>query len=164
VLGRGEEQFVEAAAAVGVDGLIVADAPHEEAPRLQAACEAKGVHRVLMVAPTSTPERVVRIAARSRGFVYCVAVTGVTGARDALPTDLGQLVQRVQRVTSTPVAVGFGVSTPQQAAEVGRLADGVIVGSALVDRIARAGSPARAIEAARDFVGSLSSALRSARR
>jgi tryptophan synthase alpha chain len=164
VLARGEEQFVEAAAAVGVDGLIVADAPHEETHRLQAACEAKGVHRILLVAPTSTPERVVRIAARSRGFVYCVAVTGVTGARQALPPDLSQLVKRVQRVTTTPVAVGFGVSTPEQAAEVGRLADGVIVGSALVDRIARAESSAQAIEAARAFVAGLSAALRAARR
>ncbi len=164
VLAYGEEQLVETCTAVGVDGLIVADVPYEEAPTLQAACEGKGVHRILLVAPTSTPERVVRIASRSRGFVYCVSVTGVTGARSALPLDLEALVSRIQRVTATPVAVGFGVSTPEQAAAVAGLADGVIVGSALVNRLGKATSRDEAIESAREFVRSLSAAVRSAPR
>jgi tryptophan synthase alpha chain len=164
VLAHGEERFALDSAAAGVDGVIVADAPFEEAPRLQAACAAEGVHRVLLVAPTSTPERVVQIAARSRGFVYCVSVTGVTGARTELPSDLGALVRRIQRVTSTPVAVGFGISTPEQAVQVGRIADGVIVGSALVSRIGAAPSPRAAIAEAASFVRGLSSALASARR
>ena len=159
VLAFGEEELVQASAAAGVDGLIVADVPLEEATTLEAACEAKGVHRILMVAPTSTPERVVQIAARSRGFVYCVSVTGVTGARAALPADLNQLVARIQRVTSTPVAVGFGVSTPEQASQVARIADGVIVGSALVDRIGAAAGPSEAIESATSFVRSLRAAI-----
>lgn len=163
VVARGEKQFVRECARNGVDGVVVADVPYEEAPVLQAACEAEGVHRILMAAPTSTPERVVQIARRSRGFVYCVAVTGVTGARDALPADLGQLVDRIRRVTATPVAVGFGISTAEQAARVARLADGVIVGSALVSRIGAASSPAAAVESAVSFVAELSSAIRSAR-
>ena len=92
-----------------------------------------------------------------------MAVTGVTGARSALPKDLSQLVGRIQRVTSTPVAVGFGVSTPEQAAEVARLADGVIVGSALVDRLGAAENAGAAIAAAGAFVRSLSEGIRSAR-
>jgi tryptophan synthase alpha chain len=159
VLGYGAERLVHEGAAIGVDGLIVADAPYEEAAELGAACDAKGVHCVLMVAPTSTPERVVQIARRSRGFVYCVSVTGVTGERAALPADLRELVARVKRATRTPVAVGFGISTPEHAAEVGRLADGVIVGSALVKRIGEAPSPDSAVAEAARFARGLARAL-----
>ncbi len=163
LLAYGEERFVQDAASVGVDGLIVADAPYEEATVLQSACEAKGVHRILLVAPTSTPERIVAIATRSRGFVYCVSVTGVTGARDYLPSDLTALVARVRRVASAPVAVGFGISTPDQAAEIARISDGVIVGSAVVQRIGDAGSRAEALRSVREFVSALSGAVRAAR-
>ena len=159
-LARGEERLARDCAAAKVDGLIVADAPYEEAPELQSACEAHGVHRILMVAPTSTPERVVQISARSRGFVYCVSTTGVTGARRELPRDLSLLVDRIKRVTATPVCVGFGISTPQHAAAVGRLADGVIVGSALVSRIGAATSRSDAVFVAREFVSGLAAALR----
>ncbi len=159
-LARGEARLARDCAAANVDGLIVADAPYEEAPALQRACEAHGVHRILMVAPTSTPERIVQISARSRGFVYCVSTTGVTGARAELPSDLSQLVGRIKRVTATPVCVGFGISTPEHAAAVGRLADGVIVGSALVDRIAVAKSRSKAVSSAREFVSGLAAALR----
>jgi len=154
-LAYGEERLVQDAAAVGADGLIVADVPYEEAPALQAACEAKGVHRVLLMTPTSTPERVLQIARRSRGFVYCVALTGVTGERSELPPDLEALVARVRRVTSTPVAVGFGISNAAQVRRVAELADGVIVGSALVTRIARAGGGTAALDAAAEFVREL---------
>ncbi len=163
VLGHGPERLVQDCAAIGIDGLIVADAPYEEAAELQAASDAKGVHRVLMVAPTSTPERVIQIATRSRGFVYCVSVTGVTGERAALPVDLRELVARVKRTTTTPVAVGFGIATPEQAAEVGRLADGVIVGSALVKRIGEAATHADALAEAARFTRALARSLRTAR-
>ena len=159
VLSYGEEKLIQDAGAVGADGLIMADIPYEEAPALQAACEAKGVHRVLLVTPTSTPERVLQIAKRSKGFVYCVALTGVTGERSDLPPDLESLVARVRRVTSTPVAVGFGISNVSQVRRVAELADGVIVGSALVSRIARADSPAAALEAAAEFVRELRSGI-----
>jgi tryptophan synthase alpha subunit len=144
--------------------LIITDAPHEEGVEFQVACEAKGVHRILLVAPTSTPSRVVEIASRSRGFVYCVSVTGVTGVRERLPSDLESLVRRIGRVTATPVAVGFGISTPELAGAVARMADGVIVGSALVQRIAESGSRTEAIDNARDFVADLSRAIREVKR
>jgi tryptophan synthase alpha chain len=163
VLAHGEEQTAKDAAAAGVDGLILPDTPHEETETLSRACVEAGVQRVLLVAPTSTPERVVKIAAASRGFVYCVSVTGVTGSRAALPRDLAQLVSRIRRVTATPVGVGFGVSTPAQAAEVARLADAVIVGSALVSRIGAAPDREAAVRAARAFVAELAAAVRSAR-
>ncbi len=163
VLAYGEKVLADACATAGVDGLIVADVPYEESPVLQAACEEAGVHRVLMVAPTSTPERIVRIAGRSRGFVYCVSVTGVTGERATLAPDVEQLVARIRRVTETPVAVGFGISSAEQAAEVARFADGVIVGSALVSRIGGAADASEAVERAGAFVRELSGAVRSAR-
>ena len=160
MLARGEEAFIDSCASVGVDGLIPIDLPYEEAPKLAAACAAKGVHQVLIVAPTSPPERIVKTAQRSRGWLYCVSVTGVTGARAALPADLSQLVGRIKRVSPTPVAVGFGISTPEHAAQVGSLADGVIVGSALVSRIGASATPAEAIESATRFVRELSQAMR----
>jgi tryptophan synthase alpha chain len=163
VLAHGEERLAKDAGAAGADGLIVADVPFEATETLSRACAEHGVHRVLMVAPTSTPERVVRIAAASRGFVYCVSVTGVTGARRELPSDLAKLVARIRRVTPTPVCVGFGVSTPAQAAQVARLADGVIVGSALVSRIDAAPDREAAIRAARAFVAELRAAVNAAR-
>ena len=164
VLARGEDRFIKECAASGIDGVIVADTPYEETPALNEACAAYGVHRVLMVAPTTTPLRTVRIASASRGFVYCVSTTGVTGARASLPPDLTQLVSRIGRVTETPVCVGFGISTPEQAAEVAGLADGVIVGSALVSRIGAAPSAAAAIAAAREFVAALAEGVRGAAR
>ncbi len=163
VLSHGEERLARDCARVGVDGLILADTPFEERPLLSQACAAAGVHRIPLCAPTSTPERVVRIAHGARGFVYCVSVTGVTGARTELADDLSELVGRLQRVTSTPVCVGFGISTPAHAARVARIADGVIVGSALVERIGRADSPSTAIAAAGSFVRELAAAVRDAR-
>ncbi len=161
---HGEERFAKDCAACGVDGVIVADAPLEALPELSAACAVAGVHRIQLVAPTSTPERLVPIAAASRGFVYCVSVTGVTGERREFPPDLPLLVRRIQRVTDTPVAVGFGVATPEQAAQVARIADGVIVGSALVRRIGEAPDAAAAIRDAVRFVRDLAAAVRTARR
>ena len=163
VLAAGVEALVSAAGDRGVDGLIVADAPDEETTELSEACLCHGLHRILMVAPTSTPERVVRLARRSGGFVYCVSVTGVTGERSSLPEDVEQMVRRIQRVTSTPVGVGFGIGSPEQAAAIARFADGVVVGSALVRRIGAAPTPAAAIESAVQFVGSLAAAVRAAR-
>jgi tryptophan synthase alpha chain len=158
-LAYGYAQFAHDAAAAGADGLILSDVPYESTAELDTACEAQGVHRVLLVAPTTTPERAIHIAKRSRGFVYCVSVTGVTGARRELPIDLEQAVARLRRQTSTPIGVGFGISTPEQAAQVARFADGVIVGSALVDRIGSAKSPREAIETASEFVRALRSGL-----
>lgn len=163
-LAYGERRLIADCASAGVDGLILADTPHEEAPELTRACAELGVHRILLCAPTSTPERVVKIAAKGRGFVYCVSVTGVTGARTELARNLEELVGRIQRVSATPVCVGFGISRPEHAREVARIADGVIVGSALVDRIGRAPTPREAIASATELVRELAEAVRTARR
>jgi tryptophan synthase alpha chain len=163
IMAMGEEQYVEACAASGVDGVMPVDLPFDEAPMLGAACGAKGVHQILLVAPTTTPERTVQIAQRSAGWIYCVSVTGVTGARPDLPSDLEALVGRIQRVSALPVCVGFGVSTGEHAREVARIADGVIVGSALVQRVGQGGSRAEIVERAAGFVRELSAAVRSAR-
>jgi tryptophan synthase alpha chain len=162
-LAYGAKRLAADCAAAGVDGLILADTPYEEALELTRACEAAGVHRILLCAPTSTPERVVRIAGQARGFVYCVSVTGVTGARSELARNLGELVGRLKRVAPIPVCVGFGISRPEHAAEVARLADGVIVGSALVDRIGKGKDARAAIRSAAELVRELAQAVRTAR-
>jgi len=116
----------------GIGGVIVPDLPPDMAgPWLSAS---DGIDTVFLAAPTSTPERLAKVGAMSRGFVYCVSSTGVTGERGELPPELGSLAARVKAATRLPVAVGFGVSTPEQAAAVAGLADGVIVGSAIVRR------------------------------
>ena len=141
VLTAGVEAFVLRAAAAGASGLIVPDLPHDEAGEVRAACDAEGLALVPLVAPTTTPERVAEIGASARGFIYTVSLTGITGERAELPPRLTETVERVRAASSVPVAVGFGISTPQQASAVGDLADGVIVGTRIV-RAAGEGGPA----------------------
>lgn len=128
----GVQRFVTDAAAAGIDGLIVPDLPPEEADELEAACRQAGLATIYLLAPTSTEERIRYVAAHCTGFIYLVSVTGITGARTDLPPDLADFVARVRRHTNLPLAVGFGIATEQQAAAVAAIADGVIVGSALV--------------------------------
>jgi tryptophan synthase alpha chain len=128
----GVQRFVADAVAAGIDGLIVPDLPPEEADELIDACRAAGVATIFFVAPTSTEARIQYVAARATGFIYLVSVTGITGIRSELPPYLTDFVQRVRRHTDLPLAVGFGISTGAQAAAVAQIADGVIVGSALV--------------------------------
>src|SRR5206468_10364505 len=116
----------------GVDGAIVVDMPPEESEPLASEAAAAGLDLVYMVAPTSTPPRVRLIAQKSRGFIYVVSLTGVTGERQELPADMAAQVAAIRRVTTMPVCVGFGISTPAQVAAVGRVADGAAVGSAIV--------------------------------
>lgn len=116
----------------GVSGVIVPDMPPDMAPQWLSASE--GIDTVFLAAPTSTPERLAKVGELSSGFVYCVSTTGVTGERADLPSELSELVSRVKAATDLPVAVGFGVSTPEQAASVAAITDGVVVGSALVRR------------------------------
>jgi len=134
LMAYGFEQIVTDAAAAGVDGFIVPDLPPEEAEEFEALCAEHELALIYLLAPTSTPERIALIAEKSQGFIYLVSLTGVTGTRQALPTDLAAFIQRVRAVTNKPLAVGFGISDGAQAKEVGQLADGVIVGSALVKR------------------------------
>ena len=150
----GHDAFVERAAAAGASGLIVPDLPRVESSELRALCDAHGLARIPLAAPSSTDERMRAIGADARGFVYTVSLTGTTGERTELPPELTATVGRVRAVTDLPVAVGFGISTPDQAAAVGEVADGVIVGSRLV----RAAGEGGAAEVGR-LVGGLAEAL-----
>jgi tryptophan synthase alpha chain len=142
VLTAGAEAFALRAAAAGASGLIVPDLPHDEAGELRAACDAEGLALVPLVAPTTTPERIAAIGADARGFVYTVSLTGTTGERTELPDGLADTVERVRASTDVPVAVGFGISTAEQAGAVAELADGVIVGSRIVRAAGEGGADA----------------------
>jgi tryptophan synthase alpha chain len=142
VLVDGADSFARRAAEAGAAGLIVPDLPQDEADAVRAACDAAGIALVPLVAPSSTPERIAEVGRNARGFVYCVSLAGTTGERDALPPDLSELVERVRAASSVPVAVGFGISKPDQAAAVGELADGVIVGSRVVRAAGEGGAEA----------------------
>lgn len=159
MLAYGLEKFVREAREVGADGFIVPDLPLEEAGEFAGTMHASSLQIPLiqMLAPTTPPDRMERIARDAKGFIYLVSVTGVTGERQSLAEDLGGLIARVREHTSAPVCVGFGISTPEQAKQVGALADGVIVGSACVKTIGESEHP---IETAREFAGSFKIALR----
>ena len=153
VLAFGLKSFTRTALDAGADGVIVPDLPYEEA-------EPAGLDLVQFVAPTSTPARVKVIARLSRGFIYVVSVLGITGERRQLPPELDAQIRTLRLVTTKPVCVGFGVSTPEQVAAVGKLADGVIVGSAIVRLIERhTGDPALIDEVAK-FIAALKAPLR----
>jgi tryptophan synthase alpha chain len=132
VLSYGLSKFSSACASSGVSGLIIPDLPPEEGSELETVTQMKGLDLIYLLAPTSTEERIRLVAERSRGFIYLVSVTGVTGARQQLPADLEAFLARVRRVAHQPLCVGFGISTPEQARRVARIADGVIVGSRII--------------------------------
>lgn len=156
ILAYGMARYVADAAAAGADGFIVPDLPPQEAGEMEAACRQHGCALVYLLAPTAGPEHAAEVAARSTGFLYLVSVAGVTGARAGLPAHLADFVALARRAASVPVAVGFGISTPAQAAAVGQLADGVIAGSALIDAVdAATAAGADPAQAAADFVRSL---------
>jgi len=135
ILSQGVEAFARAAAGAGVDGLIVVDCPPEEAGRLAGALEAEGVALVALATPTTGEARLAIVARRARGFLYYVSVAGVTGALEADAEAIAPAVARARAACGLPIAVGFGIRTPERAAQVARMADAVVVGSALVDCI-----------------------------
>jgi tryptophan synthase alpha chain len=139
VYAYGFERFASDASRAGVDGVLSLDLPPEEASEYEAVLAARGIRTIFLVAPTTPPARLRLIAAHARGFIYCVSRTGVTGGRGGLVPGLAARLRAIRRVTRTPVAVGFGVSTPGQVAEAARMADAVVVGSALVKEIERGG-------------------------
>ena len=146
ILARGSERFVDELAAAGLSGLIVPDLPLEEAPALLEACDERGLALVPLVAPTTPDERLAAIGARARGFLYAVSVVGTTGERQDLQATLAPVVRRAAAATEVPVAVGFGISTPEHAAAAAAAgADGVIVGTRLVRAAAEAEEPAGAV-------------------
>lgn len=155
-LAYGLEALARDARDTGIQGFIVPDLPPEEAHDMEAAAAASGLAYIHFLAPTSSPARIDAVTERAKGFIYLVSVTGVTGARQSLHTGLDAFINRVRAETETPLAVGFGISTPEQAAAIGQTADGVIVGSALINAVnAAEDKPA----AAAAFVRSLRQAL-----
>jgi tryptophan synthase alpha chain len=150
VLTFGVEEFARASASAGVDGVIIPDLPLDEAADVREAMHAAGVAVIPLVAPTTTPDRLDRICSTAAGFVYCVGVTGVTGARRTIADDAIALLDSVRRLTPTPRALGFGLSTPEHLTALRGHAEGAAVGSALLDAIGV--EPSRAVEAARRFL------------
>lgn len=131
VFSYGAERFFKKAASLGMDGLILPDIPFEEKDEFAGVCKENGIALISMIAPTSH-DRIRTIAAQAEGFIYCVSSLGVTGTRSEITTDVGAMVKLVKEVTDIPCAVGFGISTPQQAAKMAAVSDGAIVGSAIV--------------------------------
>ena len=152
----GKDQFMAKCKEVGIDGIIVPDAPFEEKDEFENECARYGICLVSLLAPTSG-ERTEQIALGSQGFLYCVSSLGVTGARSEINTNIAGLISKVKEVSDIPCAVGFGISTPEQARDMAKISDGVIVGSAIVNLIGEFG--VNSITRVRDFVSSLKSAL-----
>jgi tryptophan synthase alpha chain len=157
MLAYGLEKFIRDAVEAGADGFIVPDLPTEEADEFYAAMHGIDAPLIPMLAPTSSADRMEMIARNAKGFIYLVSVTGITGERKSLAEGLGELISQVREHTSAPVCVGFGIGTPEQAKEVGKMADGVIVGTACVRTI---GSSEKPVETAKQFARSFSDALR----
>jgi tryptophan synthase alpha chain len=151
----GIDAFVSRAAASGLAGFVVPDLPLEESDDLDAACRRAGLALVRLVTPTTPPARAEAIAERSTGFLYCVSVAGVTGERTALPAGLIDRIAWLRERSSVPILVGFGISGPEQAREVSQVADGVIVGSAVVRQLEAAPSAPAMAQAVEQFVGEL---------
>jgi tryptophan synthase alpha chain len=158
----GHERFCHEAAQAGVDGLIMPDMPPDEAGPLKGPAAAAGIQLIFLLAPTSTAERRAFVARQSQGFVYYVSLTGITGAKLRNLADVGRNVEKIRKVTHVPVAVGFGVATPEDAANVAAIADGVIVGSAIVKQIAAYQQKPEMVKRVAEFVGSLKTAMRAA--
>ena len=160
----GHDAFARDAAAAGVDGVIVVDCPPEEADPLTDALDAAGVSLIRLAAPTTDDDRLKVVAARTSGFVYYVSVAGVTGTKEADAGAVAPAVQRVRAAANLPVAVGFGVKTPERAAQIARVADAVVAGSVLVDEVAAAlDQNADPVSRVLDRVRSLADAVRGAR-
>jgi tryptophan synthase alpha chain len=161
IFKKGPAAFIDAAKAAGLCGMIVPDLPVEEAEELSKLAAERDFKLILLVTPTTSPERAEKVVKACGGFVYVVSVVGITGQRDRLPTGLRELLARLRRSTDLPLCVGFGVSKPEHVRELKEIADGVIVGSALVRKLEHAGTDrASALAGAKQLVRELSGALR----
>ena len=164
VFNYGIGRFIKAAKAAGADGIIVPDLPMEESEDLTRIADREDFSVILLAAPTTSPERFRKIAGRSRGFIYYVSLTGVTGTRKKLSAGLKKDIRKLKKLTSKPVCVGFGVSSASQARALAGAADGIIVGSALIKVIEKhLGDPARMVRAVEAFTGSIARAVHGVR-
>ena len=158
-LAMGERNFAEAAKEVGVDGVITVDLPPEEGGLFFDSLIECEIDPILLASPTTPESRMAMLVEKTRGFLYYVSLTGVTGARKEIAAGLEEAVSKIRKISEIPVCVGFGLSTPEQVAEVGRFADGAVVGSALVDLIEAAETPGPAVASVSEFVAKLKRAL-----
>lgn len=168
ILSYGPERFCVDAAASGVDGLIVVDVPPEEADEIEPYAKREGLDLIRLVAPTTDEARLPLVLGATSGFVYYVAITGITGTRSATGAELAEAIPRIRRHTALPIAIGFGVRTPEQAAEAARIADGAVVASALIETLARhldeqGRAKPEAVRAVLDQVRGLAEAVRAPR-
>jgi tryptophan synthase alpha chain len=161
LLQMGLEKFAEAAASAGADGVLVTDLTPEESGEYRTALQGQGLDTIFLAAPTSTDERLARIAEASTGFLYLVSRTGVTGTREALPEGLPALARRVRKFTTLPIAIGFGISAPSHVSVLGGIADAAVVGSALMAEVEKAASPDASATAVAALVRVLKNAARS---
>jgi tryptophan synthase alpha chain len=157
----GVAEFVNDAVKSGIDGVIIADLPPEEASELATPAIKHDLATIFLVAPTSTSERVKLITQASTGYIYCVSTTGVTGARDKVSDELAPMIKLIREYTNKPIAVGFGVSTPDQARDVAKMADGVIIGSAIVNLIEKyKDDPEKLFTSVEKFASSITKAIK----
>jgi len=163
VFRYGIEKFAEDAADAGVDGLLLVDLPPEEATEITTYLKQAGIAMITLLAPTTPPERMRKLASEAEGYLYYVSMTGVTGTQKVRPDDIREAVEELKSMTDIPVGVGFGITTPQDAAAVGRFADGVVVGSALVKIIEEYGSDSELLPKVRQFIESLKGGLAASR-
>lgn len=159
ILADGPERFAARAAEAGVAGVIVPDLPFGEAPEIGHALQSHEIAPIQLIAPTTTADRRAEICAEAQGFIYLVSSVGTTGERSQLVPELGEMVEAIRELTDVPVAVGFGIGTPEQAAEVGRIADGVIIGSRLVRLAGEPGGAEAAASACAEFLSEVGQAL-----
>lgn len=159
IFSYGADRFLKTAAEIGMNGIIVPDVPFEEKQEFEPLCQKYGLDQISMIAPTSH-DRIRAIAEQANGFLYCVSSLGVTGTRTAITTDIGAMVKLVKEVKDIPCAVGFGISTPEQAESMCRQADGAIVGSAIVKLIAQHGRDS--VQPVADYVRTMKTACRNA--
>lgn len=163
LLKFGLGRFVKEAKAAGIEGVIVPDLPPEEGKRLKNLADRQDFALIFLVAPTSTPERIRKIVGDASGFIYCVSLTGVTGARRCLPPGVAAKIREIRKVSEKPVAVGFGISTPGQAVGIARFADGIIVGSAIVRVVEAAARKREVVKKVGGFVRPLVKAVKTVR-
>jgi tryptophan synthase alpha chain len=160
IFAYGTEKFARDAARAGVDGVLVVDLPPEEAPELKKHTDAAGIDFISLIAPTTGAQRAKKIAATATGFLYYISITGVTGTAAPKLGGIKADLKKIRKISSLPIAVGFGISSPEQARQIGRLADGIVAGSALVKLIAENGGKAELLKIVSDYAGRMKKAIK----